>query len=449
MTARKVLLRLGRRARPFGLGRVETKLLDVQACRELATEIDNALVRHDISPWFPRCIDEANGGFTANYSGAWRPTGDQGKSLVYQSRLTWFAAQVSRRLKTEESAQFIAHARHGLSFLREKMWDVEYGGPFWRLDLRGLPPAGEPVEKYAYGVAFVIYASASLAWIASDPPALAFAQDVFRWLEAHAHDMANGGYHEILDRAGVPLRAGPRGERWSEIGTPYGYKSANTHLHLLEALTELYRAWPDPLVRERLTEIFLLVRDRMFVAPGCLSELYTDDFRPLPGVISYGHDVESAYLLVEASRALGQPDDAETWQKARLLVDNAITFGFDGALGGLYYSGTVFANATALHKVWWAQAEALNAFFLLHERFGADDPRYGSAFVRTWDFIRSRVVDSTHGGWHDTIWLDDRPLPGPKSHDWKDPYHTGRALLNVSAGLWRLTGTAPPALVRK
>src|SRR5262249_49771441 len=155
-------------------------------------------------------------------------------------RLTWFAAQVSERMDGLERERFLGYARHGFAFLRGKMWDDECGGLFWRLDARGALPVGEPVEEYVYGLAFAIYASADLARVTGDKAALEFAGHVFRWLEAHAIDVTNGGYHEVLDRKGAPLLSGPNGEAQSKIGTPYGSKSANTHIHVLEALTELY-----------------------------------------------------------------------------------------------------------------------------------------------------------------------------------------------------------------
>lgn len=437
MILRKALLHLGK-PRRFGLGEPDPHRPTEADYRRIAREMDEVLVRHDTKAWFPRCIDWVHGGFISNYSNTWRPLAAQSKRLVFQARMTWFTAEVSERVTSDCGTRFRDHSLHGLKFLRETMWDSKRGGFFWELTNEGTLPRDDPDEKHAYGLAFGIYACANVARVTRNREALELAQRAFRWLEEHAHDEVNGGYRETLAGDGTPLpNRSPRPVK-NRMDTPHGYKSANTHIHLLESFTGLHAVWPDPLVRSRLEELFRLVRDRMFVLPGCLHQHFTADFRPVPDLISYGHDVETGYLLIEAARALGLPEDAVTWERARLLVDNALTYGFDGTHGGLFDTGPAFHPATGQHKIWWAQAELLNVLFLLHERFGADDLRYWTAFTRTWRYICECQVDSRNGGWHEQVWADNRPIIGPKGTNWKEAYHTGRALLNVSKGLRRL-----------
>ena len=153
------------------------------------------------------------------------------------------------------------------------------------------------------------------------------------------------------------------------LGTAYGYKSMNSHIHLLEAMTALYRVWPDPMVQTRLRELFVLVRDKIAVEPGCLNLFFTPDWRPVPDHDSFGHDVETAYLLLEAATALKQPDDAKTLAAAKYLVDHALVWGWDERLGGFYDKGAAFTPACGREKIWWTQAEGLNALLLMHVRF--------------------------------------------------------------------------------
>jgi mannobiose 2-epimerase len=434
---RKVLRFLRKRQRDFGLPVVDTVPPSEGDYRRLGKEVDEVLVRHDIAVWFPRCVDTVHGGFTAGYSNTWERLPGQTKGLVFHARMSWFAALVSERMTGEAAARFRGYALHGMKVL-ERLWDSERGGFFWELNEDGTVPAGNPKENYAYGIAFVLYGCANVARVTQDRDALSLAEQTFRWFDERAHDSSNGGYAEILGADGRPALKTCSKLARDTFGTPCGYKSSNTHMHLLEALTELYPVWPDAQLRSRLEELFHIVRDKMFVLPGCLNQSYTADFRPVPALDSYGHDVEAGYLLIEAARVLGMPDDAGTWEKARLLVDNALEYGFDGNLGGFYGDGPVFCNATNLEKVWWVQAEAINALLFLHERFGADDLRYWTAFTRTWQFICRYQVDPRNGGWHHRIWSDDRPILASKGHGWKDAYHTGRALVNVSKILRRL-----------
>jgi mannobiose 2-epimerase len=300
-----------------------------------------------------------------------------------------------------------------------------------------------------YGVAFGMYAAASAHAVTHGPASLDLARRAFRWLDEHAHDDAHGGYFEAIDVAGRPVLAAPADRPTDAIGTAYGRKSMNTHIHVLEALVALHAVWPDPAVRARLAELHERIVGKLFAEPGALHMFVAPDWQPVPGHDSYGHDVETAFLLAESAEALGMPDDARTWHAARRLVDHALDVGFDRERGGFYNEGTVDGRGERdERKIWWVQAEGLNALLLMHERFGRETPRYWDAFLRQWAFISTKQVDAVHGGWFPTVSADGTPVKGQaKSDRWTEGYHQGRALLNVGARLNRLgraaAGNAP------
>lgn len=416
--------------------------------QRLADESRANLQSHVLDKWFPAAIDR-QGGFHQNFGENWARMEGNERSIVYQSRLTWISAQAALRFKNEpeRAAQYRAFSRHGLEFLEQKMWDKAAGGLFWEVDPIGCPTSERGGEKHAYGIAFAIYAATANYEATRDARALSLARRAFEWLERHAHDGRNGGYYEALTREGKPiLRASgaPGAPAGDAIGTRYGFKSMNTHIHLLEAFSALYEVAPQPLVRRRLEEVLGLVRDRIAVAPGALSLYFTPDWRAVPDHDSYGHDIETAFLLAEASAALGRPDDARTWIVARSLVDNALSVGWDAELGGFYDAGTAFkapdlAHASLTRKVWWVQAEGLNALLLMHERFGRGDSRYWEAFTRQWNWIETRQIDAQNGGWHPELSREGVAQAGrAKSDKWTEAYHQGRALLHVSEALERL-----------
>jgi mannobiose 2-epimerase len=213
----------------------------------------------------------------------------------------------------------------------------------------------------------------------------------------------------------------------------------NTHIHVLEALTALYHVWPDPLAEQRLREVFLLVRDKIAVEPGCLNQFFTPDWRPIPDHDSFGHDIETAFLLLEAAHALKEPDDTKTPAVAKSLVDHALDWGWDKTRGGFYDRGVAFGDACGKEKVWWTQAEGLNVLLLMHQRYGRQTPRYYNAFLKQWDFIWNYQIDHEHGEWHETVSPEGKPHPGQaKGTVWKASYHNGRALMNVAEGLREL-----------
>jgi mannobiose 2-epimerase len=403
------------------------------AAARITTLLRDELVSH----WYPHAVDRDHGGFHQNFARDWSPMPDDSKFLVYQSRMTWTAAAYAEFDK-ERRDEYLGYARHGLACLDTVMRDKAHGGFHWILDPTGKLDPGLGDEKHVYGISFVIYAASKLRAVGGDDLALKVARDAFDWLEEHAHDERHGGYSEALKRDGTPIvswdQNAPLSKRVDRLGIYYGFKTMNSHIHMLEALAELSRVDSRPVVMERLREVFQLVRDKIAVEPGALNLYLTRDWRAIPAHDSFGHDVETAYLLVEAADTLGMPADERTWFVARSLVDHALDWGWDEEHGGFYDKGESFAGAAFdTTKVWWAEAEGLNALMVMHKRYGRETDRYARALDRQWEFIRSRMLDPEHGGWFAETKRDGTLRGnGAKSNPWKANYHTSRALMNVA-----------------
>jgi mannobiose 2-epimerase len=417
----------------------EIPLPGAQTYRALAAEVEATLERHVLGVWFPRSVDAERGGFHSRFTEDWERAPSGGRFSVFQGRMTWVAAQIAMRRPAAQGA-YLEWARHGVAILRDSLWDPEYGGFYWGVaDDGGVSPRfGE--GKHLYGVSFCIYGAAAAHAASGDDDALELAREAFRWVDRHAHDAEHGGYHEALRRDGTPLTR----ESFTDADRrsspfPIGYKSMNTHIHLLEAFTELYAIWPDATLRARLEELLDLVRDRVAVEPGVLNLYFTPDWRPVPDHDSYGHDVETGYLLLEAAHALGRHQDPPTERMARLLVDHALEHGWDDRLGGFLREGTTF-HAEDPRKEWWTQFEGLNALLLMHELHGDEDGRYFRAFVEQWRFIQHYQVDAERGGVYTLVGAAGEVVEASKAHDWKAAYHDARALLNVSERLLALAG---------
>ena len=402
----------------------------------LARETNDNLQTQVLAKWFPAAINREIGGFDQNFAEDWTKLPGAERSIVYQARLTWTAAQTALNLPAEAFVYRDA-AKHGVEFLRSALWDAQNGGFYWQIENGGAARGG---EKHAYGNAFAIYALSAAYRATKNPDALALAQQTFRWLDKHAHDAKNGGYFEALRRDGTPIVAAPAPDQTADfIGTRYGFKSMNSHIHLLEAYGALYQLWPDATLRARLNELFELVRERIYVEPGALNSFFTLDWRAVPAPDSFGHDIESAYLLTEAAHILGRERDAKTRAVARRLVDHTLDVAFDAQNGGVYDAGSALGGVVNRDKVWWTQAEALNAFLLMHELYGAQTPRYWNAFVKQWQFIQNHQIDAVNGGWFPVVnEAGLAPAGHVKSDGWTESYHQGRALMNVSATLQQL-----------
>jgi cellobiose epimerase len=401
-----------------------------------AGEAEEILQKHILDQWFPRAIDRENGGFKESFSEDWTPGANSQKSIVYQSRLTWLSARAAAHDK-KRAEEYKNISRHGIRFLAEKQWDKRQGGLFWAVDNAG-NPAVNGNYKHPYGLSFAIYAAAANYEVTGDNDALELAIKTFLWLDANSHDEKYGGYFEAI--------ASAKGNSGNPMGARAGQKSMNTHIHVLEAFTQLYSVWPDKHLRKRTEEVLDICLNKIYSNRGYLHMFSDADWTPGKAQDSYGHDIETGYLAVEAAEALGKHDDQRTWTVARNLVDHGLEFGFDKRHGGFYDVGSPTGEDVATEKIWWVQAEGLNVLLLMHECFGKESPEYWNAFVKQWDFIKKYQIDHAHGGWYPKVHEDGTPITGrPKSDSWTEGYHQGRSMMNVIERLRRLAkDTAKP-----
>ena len=405
---------------------------------KIAGEVDDALHNDVLGVWFPRAVDKAHGGFHSHYGRDWRELPSDGKFSVFQGRMTWVAAQVVMR-EPQRKQKFVPIVRHGVEYLANVMWDKQDGGFFWGLDDEGriTPQFGD--HKELYGMGFCIYGAAAAYQATHDEQALELAKKGFAWVDQHAHDAEHGGYYEWLTRDGTPVPVHiVNGHVESNGVGPIGFKSMNTHIHLLEAFTQLYEVWPDAKLKARLEELLTIVRDKISVEPGVMNLYFTDAWQAIPDHDSYGHDVETAYLMLETDELLHGKASPATERMAKMLVDHALAYGWDAKNGGFFHEGTTLGEPENTSKEWWVECEGLNALLMMHERYGRENPVYFERFVEQWGFIRNHTIDAQDHGDFNLTTAEGKPLSEDKGSIWKAAYHDSRAFWNVSARLRRL-----------
>jgi len=414
-----------------------------------AGAIEQELQNH-LKNWYPRIIDSIHGGYWTNFEYDWTLSGDQDKMLVSQARGLWTAARAVSLFPGEPV--FRKAADHGYKFLTTQMWDNKDGGfcqffypdSLWVID---------PSYKMIYGNSFALFALAEYARINPDPAVLNWVKKTFEWLEQYAHDPVHLGYFNMV-LPGHPkppddpaAREMIRRIRWSEADQ----KDQNTSIHLLEAFTTTYQVLPDSLVKTRLAEMLTLVRDTMVDRDGYLHLYFTRNWQALSNRdssrnyilkkisidhISFGHNIETAYLLADASEKLNGSPDPKTLLIAKKLLDHTLANGFDKDYYGLYDKGYSFSGEDAIEivdssKIWWAQAEAWHALALFSTLY-PDETSYRQAFQNMWKYIDREIIDHQNGGWYNSG-LDKNPenKTSRKAHAWKSCYHDGRALFQV------------------
>ena len=398
-------------------------------------------LRHNLlDSWYPRSIDSENGGFHTVFDYKWDLISSFPKGLVTQTRGVWASSKAAMRYP--DQPQFSTAAEHGYRFLRDKAWDTEYGGFYEIIPIKNAPSAKN--GKTAYGNAFAIYALSAYYEYSRSAEALELAKTAFEWLDDHFHDPLHGGYFNHADRQGMTVRHAKK----EELRPDAAFKDYNSSIHIMEAFTALYELWPDAVLHDRLLEIFTIVRDTMTTSDGYLHMFFTDDWQHLSfsdssrsylkknsylDHVSFGHDVETAFLLLETESVLGHPDRERTLEIARNMVNHAIRYGFADN-DGIYYEGYYFKGDRTLtiinpDKQWWVQAEGLNALLMMSLLF-PDDHRYKDYFYKLWQFTKTYQIDSEHGGWYRSAidMAPERSKRAPKSDAWKSCYHNVRSL---------------------
>jgi cellobiose epimerase len=414
-----------------------------EALREQARRCRSVLKTSLVDFYLPAAVDRANGGYLESLrDGKLAPTGE--KFLTLQARQLWFFSTLAAEGIERDAAREAARA--GFDFLEKRMRDPRHGGYFSKVTDAGAP---RDPRKHAYLNAFALYGLVAYHRATGEPEALAAAKDLFRTLEEKAHDRRYGGYLEFFTADWRPV-TDPRETGYvGAIGT----KTYNTHLHLLEALTALYRAWPDPLVRKRLAELLVINTDTVrhpdypFNIDGWRPDWRRID-TPANLRASYGHDVECAWLALDAGRALGlRPALLRGW--AERLCGYSLKYGYDRRHGGFYYTGPPGKPVDDTRKEWWVQAEALVSMLEMYRLTGKRE--YYDAFRQTLDFVEKHQV-AREGGWWATRAADGSPKGDQRSSPWQGAYHNGRAMVlcaKILEGLAEKAGPAIPPRTRR
>ncbi len=385
-------------------------------------KLEKILKENIASFWYTKSLDRENGGYTINFGPNGELKGRGTKMIVTQARTVWLFSRLSRA--GYKRKDYLEAAELGYRFLKEKMWDVENGGFYWEVDATGSKKLRP--RKHLYGQAFALYAISEYYLASKKQEVLGFAIELFDLLDAKSHDQVYGGYIEFFNEDWTPV---PDTET-SYMGAPSGLKLMNTHLHLLEAMTTFYRASRLPVARERLIELINIESNAVVrKSLGACTDKYERNWTPrLEGNyarISYGHDLENVWLLIDACEAAGI-SNYPLLDLYQTLSDYSIRYGYDAGAGGFYDSGPFGQPADRRTKVWWVQAEAIVSALYMYRITG--DEKYRFIFEKTLEFIDKNMVDWENGEWHANITPEGKPQ-GDKANIWKAGYHNGRAMI--------------------
>jgi len=389
----------------------------------LATRAENELKGNILPFWLKYTRDRERGGFYGLIDQDMTVHKDAPRGALLTSRILW---TFSAAYRIYHDPDYREMAQWAYRDLMDKFRDREFGGLYWSVTV-----TGEPVEtqKQIYGQVFGIYALAEYYRITGEKPALDEAIALYQLIEKNAHDGKQGGYFDALDRQWQRVKQNVLGPT---------SKSQNSHIHIMEAFTNLLRVWPDAGLHERQRELIELMMTRIIDPKTHHLVLFMkDDWTPVGDEFSYGHDIELAWLLVEAAEQLG-----EAALIARAKAE-AVAIARVTAAEGLDHDGSVYNEGTAhgvtnANKDWWPQAEAAVGFLNAYQL--TLDPKYFTAAQRSWDYIEAKFVDRKYGDWYESLDRDGTPKRRSKSSVWKCPYHNSRSCLELVERLHGLIG---------
>jgi mannobiose 2-epimerase len=388
-------------------------------------------LRGDILPfWLKYTRNPADGGYYGLITADMEVRKGFPRGALLTSRILW---TFSKAYRTYHDPAYLEMARWAFRDQLDHFTDKVDGGLYWTITADGQPLDD---RKEIYGQVFGIYALAEYYAATQDPAALEAAVRIYQLVEVHAHDHDHGGYYDALDRHWNRLAPG--------LKNPLGDapKSQNSHIHILEAYTNLLRVWPDPGLRENQRSLIEVTIHRI-IDPRThhLILFLQDDWTPISDAVSYGHDIELSWLLVEAAAVVGDPDLIARAKPISLAIARAtLAEGVDPD-GGVINEGGPHGY-TNTNKDWWPQAEAAVGFMNAYQLSG--DPRFLAASKHSWDFIQAKFVDRVHGDWIESVRRDGTPIRTPKVTLWKCPYHSGRSCFELVERIAAL-GAVPPA----
>lgn len=366
--------------------------------------------------WMENMVDYDLGGFYGRIDGQNKVHRHASKGAVMHARILWTFSAAYRLFNNE---RYKGMADRAFEYMAEYFIDREYGGVYWELDADGVPLQD---KKQGYAQGFALYGFSEYYRATTNPKALELAIEFFDVVERF-RDPKDGGYWEAFTREWQPIADMRLSEKDENEA-----KTMNTHLHILEPYTNLFRVWRDPKVERAQRELIEVFLTKIFDAEtGHLRLFFDGQWQAKGNIISYGHDIEAAWLLIEAAEVLGDDVLLDKVNSYARRIGEAAKEGLleDGSLAYEWKEGHLDSE-----RHWWVQAEALVGFQYLHRCFPSEG--YDRHAQRTWTYIREQLVDPEYGEW---FWSrlpnGEVAVKEDKAGFWKCPYHNGRMCLEM------------------
>ena len=369
--------------------------------------------------WQQHTIDKEFGGFYGKIDNQNNVFKEASKGSVLNARILWTFSAAYSLTKNEE---YLQRAQRSYEYMNDFFVDKEFGGVYWAVDYKGEPL---DTKKQIYALAFTVYGLSEFYKCSKNEDAKKKAISLYHDIVKYSYDEINDGYIEALTR------------NWKSLGDlrlsekdANEKKSMNTHLHVLEGFANLYTIWPDEGLRRKITGLLHLFLKKIINENTHHLHLFFDDaWNVKSHIISYGHDMEAAWLLLDAAAIIKDEYLVEKLKEVSVkMVVAVVENGLDND-GGLWYEYDVEKDHFIKEKHWWPQAESMIGFFNAWQISG--DEKYLKQSLSAWYFIQNYIRDKKNGEWFWGVKEDYELMNEDKVGMWKCPYHNGRACLEL------------------
>lgn len=386
---------------------------------KLKDEVRQCLTENILPYWINKVEDHENGGFYGRVDGHDTVHPEAEKGAILNARILWAFSAAYRVLGKKE---YLDAATRAKDYVLQHFIDKEYGGVYWSLDCKGNPVDD---KKQTYAIGFTIYGLSEYARATGDKEALDAAISLYHDIEKHAFDRVNNGYIEALTRDWHPI-ADMRLSDKDENGS----RTMNTHLHIIEPYTNLYRVWKAPELRESIVNLLQIFNNILLNKETHHLDLFFDDkWHGKRNIESYGHDIEASWLLHETALVL---DDDAVLKAEEPVIKDIATAADEGLQpdGSMIYEHWKDTGKTDTQRQWWVMCECIIGHVNLYQYFG--DKKALDIANKCWDFVKDNLIDYKNGEWHWSVDAEGNiNYDDDKAGFWKCPYHNSRMCLEL------------------
>jgi len=380
---------------------------------ELTAELDSIL-----NYWSKHTLDNQNGGFVGQIDFNDHIIANAEKGSVLNSRILWTFSSSYQITKKENHKEI---AKRAFEYLLKYFYDPEFNGLFWSINADKTP---KDTKNQIYALAFAIYGLSEYYVISQDQKALETAVNLYKSIQKYSYDPVNKGYLEAFTRDWQPIEDLRLSDKDANEK-----KTMNTHLHIIEAYANLFKVWKDETLKKDSIELLETIEKHFInTETGHLRLFFDENWIEKPDVISYGHDIEAAWLLLQCAEVLEEKNLIASYKKHAVQIAEVTKEGLDTD-GGLWYEFEPKENELIAEKHWWVQAEALIGFYNAYQLTGNEE--YLKIVFENWNFIKKHILDHKNGEWFWGIHKDYSLIEKDKAGFWKCPYHNSRACLEL------------------